>query len=200
MFKLPVVFCIVMFWIACSNNTTNDNRDVFKNGAMVSIDSAGWPQSFGFGKSASATTIAAMDKDVSADGKGLPHGSGNAVTGSLVYANKCVACHGTNNTSAGGKLPGPPLFANPDSPQIKTIGNYWPYATTIFDYVRRSMPYNAPGSLTDNEVYAVTAYLLHANKLLDTVTSIDATSLPKIIMPAQKRFVADDRKGGPEVK
>ena len=200
MYRLSFVVAAILLLTACNNNTIKDHTAAIKNGAAENTDSAGWPESFGFGKPAAVSAIAAMDKDVRPDGKGLPAGSGNAVTGSLVYTTKCVACHGKSNTSAGGKLPGPPLFANPDSPQIKTIGNYWPYATTIFDYVRRSMPYNAPGSLTDSEVYAVTAYLLHANQLLDSVTSIDEKSLPKIIMPAQKRFVADDRKGGPEIK
>lgn len=80
------------------------------------------------------------------------------------------------------------------------IGNYWPYATTVFDYIRRAMPFNAPGSLTDEEVYSLTAYLLTANKILDEKTVLNATVLPKVMMPAQKFFVPDDRKGGPEVR
>lgn len=185
---------------SCRDRIAASNHVAYTNGAIVHIDSAGWPRSFGFGHGAARARIDAIDKDIMPDGRGLPTGSGNAVTGRLLYAAKCAACHGTSAHVAGIKLPGPPLFANPDSPHIKAIGNYWPYATTIFDYVRRSMPSNAPGSLTDNEVYALTAYLLQANHLLDSTAAMDAVSLPKIVMPAQKRFVADDRHGGAEVK
>lgn len=185
---------------ACTDKVATSNHIAYQKGAIVHIDSAGWPRNFGFGHGATRAAIAAIDIDIMPDGRGLPPGSSNAVTGRLLYAAKCAACHGNAEGVAGNKLPGPPLFANPDSPHIKAIGNYWPYATTIFDYVRRSMPSNAPGSLTDNEVYAVTAYLLHANRLIDSTSKLDAVSLPKIVMPAQKRFVADDRHGGTEVK
>jgi cytochrome c len=87
-----------------------------------------------------------------------------------------------------------------DTTKAKTIGNYWPYATTLFDYVRRAMPYNAPGSLTANEVYDLTAFLLYANKIIDSAKLVDARSLPAIVMPARQFFVTDDRKGGPEVR
>jgi len=164
------------------------------------VDSAGWPASFGFGRDADTATINKLDIDISPDGRGLPQGGANAIDGSIIYAAKCLACHGGVAMTTGIKFPAPALINNPDSPKVKTIGNYWPYATTIFDYVRRAMPYNAPGSLTNDEVYAVTAYLLHTNKLFDSVTVLNAVLLPKIIMPAQKRFVADDRTGGPVIK
>ncbi|MET1055784.1 MAG: c-type cytochrome [Pedobacter sp.] len=82
----------------------------------------------------------------------------------------------------------------------KTIGTYWPYATTIFDYVRRAMPYNAPGSLTNQEVYHLTAYLLYRNHIISQNTIITEKSLPKIVMPAKEKYVNDDRKGGKELK
>jgi cytochrome c len=196
--KLFVFYCIIMS-VACSNKAANINTTGFTTTAAI-VDSADWPASFGFGHNADTAIIAKLDIDIRPDGKGLPQGGGDAIAGRSIYTAKCIACHGGINIPAGVKFAGPALINNPDSPRIKTIGNYWPYATTIFDYVRRTMPYNAPGSLSDNEVYALTAYLLHANKLLDSSTVINATVLPKIVMPAQKRFVADDRRGGPAVK
>ncbi|MHB8207493.1 c-type cytochrome, partial [Mucilaginibacter sp.] len=135
-------------------------------------------------------------------GKGLPAGDGNASKGEAIYTLKCAACHGVGGKEISGiKLPAPALVSDTAAKsKPKTIGNYWPYATTLFDYVRRAMPYNLPGSLTDNEVYSITAYLLSANKIIQPDAVLNAQSLPKIIMPAKKLFIVDDRKGGPEVK
>ena len=159
------------------------------------------PATFGFGKTATAADIAAVDFDIRPDGKGLPAGSGTADAGKPIYAAKCASCHGEDGTGIkGAKLPGPALVTASAKSKTKTIGNYWPYATTLFDYLKRAMPYNAPGSLTDEEVYSLTAYLLSANKVIDNSTIINAKSLPKVVMPAKKLFVTDDRKGGNEVK
>jgi len=87
-----------------------------------------------------------------------------------------------------------------DTTKTKTIGNYWPYSTTLFDYIRRAMPYNAPGSLKDNEVYSLSAYLLYINKIIDSTTIMNRSTLPEVKMPAQPYFVNDDRRGGPEVR
>lgn len=87
-----------------------------------------------------------------------------------------------------------------DTTRAKAIGNYWPYATTLFDYTRRAMPYNAPGSLSAGEVYSLTAFLLYANKIIDSEKVINAASLPQVVMPAKKFFVTDDRRGGPEIR
>ena len=87
-----------------------------------------------------------------------------------------------------------------DTAKAKTIGNYWPYSTTVFDYIKRTMPYNAPGTLTDDEVYSVTAYLLSANKIIDSTTQLNAGNLYKVIMPARQYFVNDDRHGGNEIR
>ncbi|RZA00364.1 MAG: cytochrome c, partial [Sphingobacteriaceae bacterium] len=147
--------------------------------------------------------INAVDIDIKPDGQGLPPGSGNAVSGKLIYQAKCVACHGLSGELMPGKvLPAPALVSDTVfiSRKLNTIGNYWPYATTIFDYIRRAMPYNSAGSLTDSEVYAVTAYLLHANKIIAKNAVINAGTLPGVVMPAKKYFYNDDRKGGPEVK
>lgn len=164
-----------------------------------SSDQKNWPKSFGYGKTATKQEIAALDIDVRPDGKGLPPGSGTAALGEVIYTNKCAACHGADGKEIKGvKLPGPPLVTGKG--KAKTIGNYWPYATTLFDYVRRAMPYNAPGSLTNDEVYSLSAWLLNANKVIKSGEVMNAQTLPKVVMPAQKLFIADDRKGGPEVK
>ncbi len=167
------------------------------------IDTVPWPASFGVGRVAQPHEITAWDIDVRPDGKGLPPGRGTAAEGKVIYAAKCAACHGANGTAvAGVKLPGPVLVGDTAfiGRKQNTIGSYWPYATTIFDYVRRSMPYNAPLTLTDNEVYALTAYLLSENKIIAPREVMNAQTLPKVIMPAKKFFITDDRKGGSEIK
>ena len=194
------LFFTITIIVACNNSEQREKKLAQRVVQHMAVDSAGWPASFGFGHDADTATIAKLDSDIRPDGKGLPHGEGNAVIGKSIYAAKCIACHGGPIVPAGVKFSAPPLISNPDSPKIKTIGNYWPYATTVFDYVRRAMPYNAPGSLSNDEVYSLTAYLLHANKLIDSTALLNAALLPKIIMPAQRKFVADDRKGGPEIK
>ncbi len=157
------------------------------------------PDRFGFGKPATAAQIARLDIDIRPDGLGLPAGSGTAAIGAALFATKCAACHGVGGTGG----PNGSLVITTPQPgkrPEKVIGNYWPYATTVFDYIRRAMPFNAPGSLTDNEVYSLTAYLLTANKLLDERTVLNSQTLPNVVMPAQKLFVPDDRKGGPQVR
>ncbi len=160
------------------------------------------PSRFGFGRLATEKEILLLDIDVRPDGKGLPPGQGNVLNGKIAYAQKCAACHGNANAgSASTRLPAPVLVSDTTAgSRPKAIGNYWPYATTLFDYIRRTMPYNLPGSLTDNEVYSITAYLLNANKIIKQNRVMNAKTLPTVIMPAKKLFVVDDRKGGPEVK
>jgi cytochrome c len=158
-----------------------------------------WPKSFGYGKTATKEEIAALDIDIRPDGKGLPPGSGTVALGEVIYTSKCASCHGADGKEIKGVKPlGPPLVTGKS--KAKTIGNYWPYATTLFDYIRRAMPYNAPGSLTNDEVYSLSAWLLSANKVIKPGEVMNAQTLPKVVMPAQKLFIVDDRKGGPEVK
>jgi cytochrome c len=161
-----------------------------------------YPSRFGFGRLATATEIALWDIDVRPDGKGLPAGQGDVLKGKAIYNVKCMACHGNNDTDLSKiKLPAPLLVSDTlAKSRPKTIGNYWPYATTLFDYIRRTMPYNQPGSLTDHEVYSITAYLLYANKIISQNQLLNAKTLPGIVMPAKKLFIMDDRKGGPEVR
>jgi cytochrome c len=190
---------LVMLLLACKARPAREAAH--EGGAVAGKNTAaGWPQRFGFGHPAPAKLIEEEDIDIHPDGSGLPAGEGNAITGSIIYTAKCAACHGTERNSGKQKLPGPLLFAHPDSVHIKTIGNYWPYTTTIYDYIRRSMPYNAPGSLSNNEVYALTAYLVHANGIIDSATVINASNLAGVRLPARERFVKDDRKGGKEIK
>ncbi len=170
-------------------------RNVEKTGTKT-------PAKYGFGRTATLKEISLLDIDVRPDGKGLPAGQGDALKGKALYLSKCAVCHGNNNTDfSTAKLPAPMLVSDTSAKsRPKAIGNYWPYATTIFDYLRRAMPYNAPGTLTNDEVYSITAYLLHANKIIKQSDILNAETLPKVVMPAKKLFIMDDRKGGPEVK
>jgi len=160
------------------------------------------PEKFGFGKLVSRQEIAKLDIDIRPDGKGLPAGQGNVLQGKSIYAAKCAFCHAADGKEIPGfKLPGPPLVSDTIAKgKSKTIGNYWPYATTLFDYMRRTMPYNAPGSLTDAEVYSLTAYLLNANQIIKANVIMNAQTLPQVAMPAKKLFITDTRRGGNEVK
>ena len=156
------------------------------------------PARFGFGKPATPAEIEAIDIDVRPDGTGLPAGRGTVAEGSAIYTSKCASCHGKTgkegpNDVLVGREPrtGFPFAQDPKLPH--TIGNYWPYATTVFDYVRRAMPPTAPGSLTNDEVFALTAFLLHANELIEADAVMDGTTLPKVQMPARKYFTPDRR-------
>jgi cytochrome c len=142
------------------------------------------------GHAVSPEEIAQWDISVFPDGEGLPDGEGNVVEGEKVYQQKCIACHGKNGlgTNVGDQLAGATMGLTTDYPE-KTIGTYWPYATTVFDVVRRSMPMTAPGSLTDNETYAVTAYLLYLNNIIAKDDVMNKTSLPKVKMPNEDGFI-----------
>jgi len=158
------------------------------------------PRAFNLGKPADSALIAALDIDVSPSGVGLPAGSGTPEQGLGVYAANCAACHGANGE---GKPPYPQLISSPrpafdfasDFKIPKTVGNYWPYATTLYDYIRRAMPLAAPGSLTADQTYAVTAYLLQKEQVIPAGTVLDAKTLPQVKMPGRDKFVADDRRG-----
>jgi mono/diheme cytochrome c family protein len=144
------------------------------------------------GKPITEADIAAWDIAAMPDGTGLPPGSGTAVQGAVIYAQKCVACHGENGKGgaapgAGPLAGGPPLTSGIDAQ--KTIGNFYGYATTVFDFTRRSMPFNMPLSLTDNEVYALTAYILSLNKIIGENDVMDAKTLPAVKMPNRDGFI-----------
>jgi S-disulfanyl-L-cysteine oxidoreductase SoxD len=148
---------------------------------------------YDFGRPATPDEIALWDIDVRPDGKGLPPGSGTVARGKDVFAENCAACHGDNGVGgikdrlAGGK--GTLASHEP----IKTVGSYWPYATTLFDYIHRAMPYQAPGSLSADDTYAVAAYVLSLNGILPADGKLDRESLPKVRMPNRDGFVPDPK-------
>lgn len=148
---------------------------------------------FGFGKPASEKEIAGWDIDVPPSGAGLPEGSGSVPEGEQVYANKCASCHADKGQGKPmDRLVGGQGTLASDKP-VKTVGSYWPYATTVYDYVHRSMPFNNPQSLTPDELYAVTAYILHLNDILPADATLDQDSLPKVQMPNRDGFSPDPR-------
>ena len=142
------------------------------------------------GRPATADEVAAWDISIGPDGAGLPAGSGTAKQGEAVYAAKCVACHGEKGAGKpNDQLVGGQGTIAGDKPPVKTVGSYWPYATTVFDYVRRAMPYSESKSLTNDEVYAVSAYILNLNGIIAEGDTIDAQTLPKVKMPNRDGFV-----------
>jgi S-disulfanyl-L-cysteine oxidoreductase SoxD len=140
------------------------------------------------GKPISQTELAERDIKHIPDGTNLPRGSGKAGDGARIFAEKCALCHGDNGQGGhAARVVGGPPKASLDGG--KTIANYWPYATTLFDFIRRAMPFTQPRSLTDDEVYSLVAYLLAANKLIGENDEINATTLPKVRMPNRDNFV-----------
>jgi len=146
----------------------------------------------GLGKPISENQIRLWNIDVGPSGEGLPAGSGSAITGEVLYQQQCASCHGdkghgaiANRLVGGGAL-------NTSAP-VKTIGSYWPYSTTIFDYTRRAMPHNAPQSLTNDQVYAATAYILYLNKIIAKDAVMDAKTLPLVRMPNRDGFISIER-------
>jgi cytochrome c len=147
-----------------------------------------------FGKPVTPADISAWDISIGPDGAGLPPGKGTVAQGETVFAAKCQACHGEKG--AGGpndRLVGGAGTIAPGKAPVKTVGSYWPYATTVFDYVRRAMPWDRPKSLTDEEVYAVAAYVLYLNGVIGQDDVLDAQSLPKVKMPNREGFTAFPR-------
>jgi len=170
-----LVACLTL--AACAANTPTTSRPDAK-----------------FGRAATAQEVAAWDISVPPSGEGLPSGSGNAKQGEAVYLAKCQSCHGAKGVGkpadplAGGV--GSLASANP----LRTVGSFWPYATTLFDYTRRAMPLTNPQSLTNDEAYAVTAYLLHLNAIISENDEMNARTLPQVKMPNRDGFVDWSRK------
>jgi cytochrome c len=145
----------------------------------------------GFGAAVSAEEVARFDISIPPSGAGLPKGGGSARQGLAVYEQKCMACHGVK----GAGKPADVLVGGVGSlgtkAPLRTVGSYWPYATTLFDYVRRAMPLPSPLSLTDDEVYAVSAYVLFLNGIVAEDAVMNAQTLPAVKMPNRDGFVSD---------
>lgn len=150
------------------------------------------------GRPATPAEIAAWDIDIRPDGKGLPEGQGDVWTGEEIFTDHCAACHGDFGEGVG-RYPalagsqGTLTYQRP----IKTIGSYWPYLSTVFDYVRRAQPFGSPGLLTDDEIYAVAAYILYLNDLVDDDFVLDRETFGTIRLPNEANFTNDTRANEP---
>ena len=150
---------------------------------------AGGPATPALGRELTTAEVAALPRTVFPDGRGLPAGSGSVAEGRVLYEQQCRACHGprgvggTADELAGGRMP-----LDSEWPD-KNVGTYWPYATTVFDFVRRSMPLTAPGSLSADQAYALTAWLLYRNDILPADAVLDEASLPAVRMPNRDGFI-----------
>ena len=165
------------------------------------------PDRFGFGTPATREEVRQADTDVTPDGRGLPRDSGTVSQGESVYRGRCAGCHGATGTEGPfdrlvGREPGDSFNfgRDPNFLDKRTIGNYWPYATTLYDYINRAMPFDAPGSLNSNEVYSVVAYLLYRNQIIPGNAVVSYRTLPLARMPARNRFVVDNREGGRSIR
>jgi S-disulfanyl-L-cysteine oxidoreductase SoxD len=159
------------------------------SGVILALGSgAAFAQAPNLGKPIDPAEIAPWDINILPDGSGLPPGSGTFAQGAGVYAQKCFMCHGENGKGGtnAGLVGGDPIK---DMESSKTIANFWPYATTVFDYIRRAMPWQQPRSLTNDEVYALTAYILALNKLIGENDTMNAQTLPKVRMPNRDGFI-----------
>ena len=140
------------------------------------------------GKPVTPGELATWDINILPDGSGLPPGAGTPAEGARIYAAKCAMCHGENGKGGtNARLVGGEAIKDMESE--KTIANFWPFATTLFDYIRRAMPWRQPRSLSNNEVYALTAYILSLNKLIGENDTMNAQTLPKVRMPNRDGFI-----------
>src|SRR5215468_5462477 len=151
------------------------------------------------GQPISEADLAPWDLTIMPNGSGLPPGSGTPAQGKALFADNCALCHGDEGKGGIAEavvVNNPPPLSGPGS--VKSIGNFWPAATTLFDFIRRAMPFTQPRSLTDDQVYALTAYLLYMNKVISEADAIDATSLPRVKMPNRDNFFPEFPKLTPQ--
>lgn len=165
--------------------------------ALLCATQADAQSPYGIGRVATPAEIAGWNIDVGRDGRNLPAGSGSVSHGREVFAQQCAACHGNmGEGGVGDRLVGGQGTLATERP-VRTVGSYWPYAPTLFDYIRRAMPQTAPQSLSNDDVYAVSAYILNLNGLLPADATLDAKALSTIKLPNRNKFVGDPR---PDVK
>lgn len=185
---------------AASRETAAHDAD---RGATAGATSgAGAVARYAIGRPVDSVRLAAMDLDIGADGAELPAGKGTVAEGTVLYKAQCAMCHGAKGEGMEpafprllGRDPKAEGFRFASDPKLPhTIGNYWSHATTLFDYIRRAMPHTAPGSLTDDQVYALTAWLLAQDDVIADDATLDAVALRAVKMPYADRFVADDRR------
>jgi len=167
--------------------------------AVLCVDArAGGPQrmTYGFGVTPSESELGHFLSPLP-DGRGLPQGSGSVLEGKSVYQQQCASCHGEELSGGLGDrlIGGRGTLVNDDPAKapVKTVESYWPYATTLFDYVKRAMPMNAPGSLSDDQVYALAAYILARANIVSEDAIMSADTLPKVVMPNHDGFIPDHR-------
>jgi len=159
----------------------------------MTVAAAGVPD-YHYGTTPSAAQIAGWNIDVRPDGKGLPPGSGSVDQGEKLFEAQCSSCHGTFGEGVGQypKLNDPEMADLKGTPPTKSVGNYWPYATTVYDYIHRAMPFYAPQSLQPDQVYALTAYVLNLNNIVPGNFVADAKTLPAVKMPNRHGFILKD--------
>jgi len=166
-------------------------------GALIAMSGV-WPvaaqlPTYGVGRPPTAEEVKAWDLTIPPDGQSLPPGSGTAALGQAIYEERCASCHGEKGEDPKySRLVGGHGTLATDKP-IRTIGSFWQYATTLWSYIRRAQPFDEPGSLTADQVYAVTAYLLHLNGIIGEQDIMDAKTLPLVKMPNRDGFVPDPR-------
>jgi mono/diheme cytochrome c family protein len=187
---------ILSIWLACGTPDTPTAPTLATNAGTP----AAYPTSFDLGRAPTTDELAAWDHEVNANWDGLPDGHGTVTEGKALYAQKCIACHGPDLKGGEGWI-GPKLVATEplegfekDYKIPRSIGNWWPHASTLFDYVHRVMPQNAPGSLTADQTYALVAFLLAENKVVGADFVADPTTLKQVKMPTKVKFVRDDRE------
>ena len=165
-------------------------RSLLIAASFIFVGTTALAQGARFGEPISEVDVSVWNIEISPDGVNLPEGFGTAEAGEKVFVDKCQACHGEKGAGKPNDqlVGGFGTLTTPDKPGVKTVGSFWPYATTLFDYTRRAMPWTSPKSLSNSEVYAVTAYILALNGIISADQVMDAKTLPKVAMPNRDGF------------
>jgi S-disulfanyl-L-cysteine oxidoreductase SoxD len=193
------ILCLAILLTGCNQSENKQTKATSTSTEQVKVEDgvktqAGLPSTFSIGKVATANVIAGWDIDVRPDGMGLPEGSGSVEDGEAIYEDKCSMCHGSfgEGEDSWPKLAGGAGTLIEPRPE-KTIGSFWPYASTLWDYINRAMPFPAPQSLEPNEVYAITAYILNMNEIVEDDFVLSKDNFSTVEMPNKDGFYVDDR-------